>query len=94
MDRQGLIIESLQRDRSIEISEGAKYDLSLEDERRKACDEYSECEQNILSSGYEDRMRELDKLADKYGLKFHMTNKSAYSNPRALVKPKYILVKK
>lgn len=82
-----LVLESI-------IYEGVSYDFSKDADRKKACDEYSKCMQNNLSSSSEKRMDELDKLADNVGLKFFMTNYNAYIQPHALVKPRYELVAK
>jgi hypothetical protein len=81
------ILEGLTR-----ISEGTEYDLTNKDDQKKACDEYSKCTQNCLSSSSSDRKHELDKLANQVGLKFVMMNYTAYMQPHALVKPKFELV--
>lgn len=79
---------------NLRVFEGANYDFSKDEDKKKACAEYSKCQQNCLSSSAEKRMSELNKLADKAGLKFVMTNYSAYAQPRALVTPKFDLVEK
>jgi ribosomal protein L37AE/L43A len=95
-DLQGnaLNVDEKKSRKKIAVKEGVEYDFSNDADKKKACDEYSKCTQNSLSSSAERRLDELDKLAAKSGLKFNMTNYSAYMQPHALVKPTFELVKK
>lgn len=72
--------------------ESKEYDFDNEDDRNRACSEYSRCQQNCLSSSAEQKMRELDTMAEGAGLKFQMMNEAAYRQPSALVKPRYEMV--
>lgn len=91
MNKQSLILEGLIESR---ILESNNYDFSKEEDRKKACKEYSKCMQNNLSSSAERRMDELDRLAGKEGLKFNMVNYSQWVLPRSLVSPEYELINK
>ena len=70
------------------------YDFTIEQDREKACLEYSECMMDHLNSSSKERMYELDVLADKAGYKFIMINYARWALPESGVRPKYLLVDK
>lgn len=60
--------------------------------KEEMCREYARCQRNCLSSSADRRMRELEAEAARAGLRFEMTDRTAYSQPHALVEPRYELV--
>lgn len=67
----------------------------FEDEvyRDTFCDKYARLQQNILSSGVEEKMKQMEAEAENAGWGLQMTNEQQYMQPNALVKPKYDLVR-
>lgn len=69
-----------------------EYDFTKEEDKIAACKEYARCRQNYPSSSAEERMDELDELANAAGLTFFMMNENVYNMPHAFVSPRYELV--
>ncbi len=65
------------------------YYFVFDGERAAACREYTKLTQNILSSSSMERMEALDRMAAESGLKFTMTNETAYNQPHAMITPRF-----